>query len=130
MNLFEQAARKKLRFPTTTGQQITAEDLWDLPLQGKRLSLDSIAVDLHKQLNDGSALSFVSDKSTTATDLKLRFDIVKYVIDDKLAQRAAYVESNKRAEMKKQITEALQQKREQALHGKSEEELIKMLDAL
>ena len=129
MDIFEIASRKKLRFQTPSGA-ITTEDLWDLPLEGKHLSLDKIAVDLHRQMNDGTAVSFVSQKSAVAEDLKLRFDIVKHVIDSKIAAREANQEAAKRASMKKQIAEALQQKREQSLLHKSEEELLAMLDKM
>lgn len=129
MNMFEVATRKKLRFETPAGM-ITVEDLWDLPLDGKRLSLDSLAVALHKKVNDDSAVSFVSKKTVDETDTKLRFDIVLHILSIKLAERDQRKEAADRAQKKQRIAEILDQKREQALVNKSEEELLQMLAEL
>ena len=129
MNLFEQASRRKLRFTTSSGQ-ISVEDLWDLPLQGKSLSLDSIAIQLHKQVSDETNMSFVTQKSTASADNQLRFDVVKHIIDVKLAERDARAESAARAEKRKQLTEALERRQAAALESKTEAELLAELKAL
>lgn len=59
MEIFERAARLKLRFETKKGQ-LSAEDLWDLPLSSttERTNLNSIAISLHQKLKD-TPISFV-----------------------------------------------------------------------
>ena len=47
--LFITASRAKFRFPFSVGQ-LSAEDLWDLPLSGRGQNLDNIARALHKEL--------------------------------------------------------------------------------
>ena len=79
MSIFEKAAREKLRFSTVNGL-ISVEDLWDLPLEGKRLNLDSIAIELNKQLQDESNQSFVAKKTAGNEATVLRFEIVKHII--------------------------------------------------
>jgi hypothetical protein len=51
-NLFERATRLKLRF-STNKNEITVEDLWELPLQSKTgFDLDNVA----KRANAGNKL--------------------------------------------------------------------------
>lgn len=59
VNNFEIASRLKLRFETAVGM-ISTEDLWTLPLtSNSKVSLDSLAVSLNKELK-GSEESFVT----------------------------------------------------------------------
>lgn len=134
MDQFEFAARKKLRFDSPVGE-LSAEDLWDLPLtsSGGKPNLDAIAVKLHTQLQAaGGAVSFVNESSNaSATELlQKKFDIVKHVIDDKKAENKARLEARERAETKKRITEILATRQDKALEGKSDEELLRMVAEL
>jgi len=49
MNIFERAARAKVRFSSAVGE-LTTEQLFDLPLTatGNRLSLDAVARDIYR----------------------------------------------------------------------------------
>lgn len=129
MNMFEQASKTKLRIATPSGL-ISVEDLWDLPLEGKRLSLDSIAIDLNKKLTDSSNQSFVSKKSTVDTEVALAFEIVKHIIEVKVKERDERLAAAEKKVVKEKVLQALAQKREQSLNEKSEEELLEMLKQL
>jgi hypothetical protein len=122
-NIFEQAARRKLRFPTAIGN-LPVEDLWDLPLESKagRLSLDLIAIDLHEQLEKVKTKSFVSGSKKDPV-IQLRFDIVKHIIDTRVAENAAKTEAKQRDTQIAKISETLAKKKDAALENLSVEEL-------
>lgn len=125
---FEKASRLKLRFDTAVGQ-ISVEDLWELPLTSEmRVSLDGIARSLHKQLQDAT-VSFVEPKSSDETD-QLRFDIVKHVIDTKLAERDKAKLERERAAKKQRILEIMAAKDDEGLKGMTREELEAELASL
>ena len=63
MNMFEQAARLKLRFAVGTRVNLTVENLWDLPLTNvKGEDLDHIAIELQEKLSTNEK-SFVVQQS-------------------------------------------------------------------
>lgn len=78
--IFEKASRIKLVIKASNGV-LKVEDLWDLSLE----ALDAIAKSLNKQIKDGTEESYIKAKTETNTLLQLRFDIVKHIIDVKLA---------------------------------------------
>lgn len=132
MNIFEAAARQKLRFETSKGS-LSLEDLWDLPLTSAtgRVCLDEIALGLHRQLRATSdVVSFVDDKATVNPSLQLRFDLVKHVIEQRKLENAEAANAKARAETKQQLLAALARKRESAIESLPEEELLKKLAAL
>lgn len=123
MSLFEKAAKQKLRFNSNKGQ-LTVEDLFDLNLN----SLDNIAKAVNKQLKDEAEESFIKQKSNSSTELELKLDILKHIIDYKIGLDEA---NKKRAETnakKQQIEEILVRKKSQQLEQLSVEELQAMLD--
>jgi hypothetical protein len=124
MDIFERAARDKLRFDTKAGF-ISAEDLFDLPLQSKtgKVNLDDIARGLHKKLRNGDDVSFVDAERKSDETVQLSFDIVKHVIDAKLAENRAENEKRARAEKKQRILAIMADKQDESLKGKSLDEL-------
>lgn len=131
MEIFERAARLKLRFETKKGQ-LSAEDLWDLPLSSttERTNLNSIAISLHQKLKD-TPISFVDavpsgDRAAT----QLRFDVVKHVIDVRLAENAARAAEQERGQKRQRIMELISHKEDEALAGKSADELRELLESL
>lgn len=82
-NIFEAASRQKVRFDTPKGS-LSVEDLWALPLT----SLDTIARTLNRKLKDEADESYISPRSKGNTDDQLKFDLVKHVIDVRLAEAA------------------------------------------
>ena len=132
MSIFEQATRSKLRFSTTKGM-LTVEDLWDLPLvsmSGAQVNLDDMARVAYKEMEESACQSFVQKASKISETAKLRFDIIKHIIDVKLAERDAAIERSEKAVKKQRILELIATKEEESLAGKSLEELQKLAGEL
>jgi hypothetical protein len=127
--MFEKASRLQLRFDTPKGL-ITTEDLWDLPLTGNSVNLDKIAVGLSRQLKDENTESFVVTATKANDELQLKFDIVKHIIDVKLAEKAAAKQIADTKAKKAKLLEVLARKQDAALENASEEDIKKMIDEL
>lgn len=128
--MFEQAARLKLRFETPKGL-LSAEDLWDLPLTSVRgVNLNDIAKGLNRELKNTDDEDFVNKPAIGNTILKLRFDIVKHVIDVRLAENEAARLVAEKREKKARLTELIAQKQDEQLAQKSVEELQAMVESL
>lgn len=123
-NLFEQAVRQKLRFESSAGL-LSVEDLWSLPLESaNKPNLDAIAVELNRQLK-GTDESFVSTgKKNKVLDLK--FEIVKYIIEVRVAENNAILEESARLAKRTKLAELIARKQDQSLENMSLEELIKL----
>lgn len=119
-NIFEKAARQKLRFNTSRGP-LTVEQLWDLPLRGD-LSLDSIAVGLDKEVRSEAPRSFVDSASTGNVLLELKFDIVKHIIEVRMEENKRKTEQAEKAQQRKLLDDQIATKEnEQLLSGSLEE---------
>ena len=133
MEIFVEASRKKFRFSTPQGI-ISAEDLWDLPLTSKRANqanLDDIAIELNKQIKEsGSTESFVKKTTKTNDELKSKFEIVLHIIKVKQEEEEVAVAAQEKAVQKQRILELIAKKKDEALAGKSEEELQELLKNL
>jgi len=126
--LFEVATKKKLRFVTRKGN-LTAEDLWDLPLTSKtNASLDNLAKSLNKEIKESAEESFVEAKSAVSKDLETKFAIVKRVIEVRLESANKMKLAHKAKEKREQILRLIADKENDALAGKSIEELKALLD--
>jgi hypothetical protein len=130
-NLFQKASRLKLRYETTKGN-LSIEDLWDLPLSTttNKVNLDSIAKDLYFQLKNEPDVSFVVKEKKSDEVIQLKFDIVKYIIDTKLAEREANSKIQENKEKKQQLLAIIAQKKNEVLSNSSLEDLEKMANAL
>lgn len=133
MNIFEQAARKRIRFSSSKGN-LTVEDLWHLPLTSeptrgmlRGVSLDGIAQDLHRALKDSAEVSFVSTKSASNAALQIRFDLVKHIIDVRLAERTEAENAVAAKARREKIASIIAKKNDAALEGMSIEELQKLI---
>lgn len=132
MNIFERASRAKLRFATAIGE-LTAEQLWDLPLavRGDRPDLDKIARAVHFELKGLDEVSFVDTKpDPRKVDLELRFDILKHIIDSKKTDAAAAQTAAQNAEFKRKLLDALAAKEGEELSKLSADDLKKKLAEL
>jgi hypothetical protein len=134
MNIFEYAARNKVRFQSVRGE-LTLEQLWDVPLRsnGSRddFNLNAVAKAANKAWKDISEESFVE---TTKTPEHVRretvLEIVKYVIDTKLAEEEV---EKKRADNKiekEKLLSILAEKQAGKLSELSEKELQRRIKAL
>ena len=132
MSIFEQAARQKLRFESSKGT-LSVEHLWDLPLtstvEGKA-NLDSIAIGLHHELKNSTEVSFVTSSKKPNDELQLKFDIVKHIIDVRVAENATAATARANAEKRQQLLELKARKESEKLGETSIEDLDKMIAAL
>lgn len=132
-NIFETASRRKVRFATAKGA-LTVEDLWDLPLTSEtgKANLDDIARTLYKELRDSDDnVSFVTKKSEGAdTDAYLKFDVVRHIIDVRLAENSAALKAKANAEHKQRLLAIIDKKQDEALQSKSIDELRAEIAAL
>ena len=129
MNLFEQASRKRLRFDSDRGL-MTVEDLWTIPLQSKNgFSLDAIAIELSKKVSE-QEVSFVSKRSPAHEDDLLRFEIVKYIIESRLAEAEAKKVAGERKAELETLQALLAKKKMENLEQMSVEEIEAKLASL
>ena len=127
-NIFEYATRNKLRFASIRGE-LTVEQLWDVPLRSRdEFNLNSIAKTTNKALKDVSEENFVETTKTAAhSRLEAMLEVVKYVIDVKLAEEET---AKKRAENKlekEKLLKILAEKQDGKLSELSERELKKRI---
>ena len=128
-NLFEIATRKQYRFNSQVGA-LSVEDLWNLPLTSTRsASLDAIAKELHSQLKE-ETVSFVTPSVSDNTVVQQKFDIVKHIIDVKVAERDAAKLAAENATKKQKILSLIAQKQDEQLSGSSLEELQALANSL
>jgi hypothetical protein len=131
MSIFEQAVKAKLRFATPIGN-ISAEDLWDLPITSSNkahITLKDIAVSLQNQINatPTAALDFFDTATTVDPMVQLRFDIVKHIVLEKQAENKLKSEAKVKETQRAEIQELIKLKKQEQLSGKSLEELEAML---
>ena len=128
-NLFEIATRKQYRFNSQVGA-LSVEDLWNLPLTSTRsASLDAIAKELYSQLKE-ETVSFVTPSVSDNTVVQQKFDIVKHIIDVKVAERDAAKLASDNAAKKQKILSLIAQKQDEQLSGSSLEELQALANSL
>lgn len=125
MNIFEQASRLKLTFSTNKGQ-LSVEHLWDLSLD----SLDTLAKGVNRELKASEEESFVKTRTKANTELVLRLEILKRVIEVKLQEQ----EDKKNRAAKRAQLDTLEQLRDnkalQELQNLSLEEINARIAAL
>lgn len=123
LTLFEKATRERYRFPFNGS--INVEDLWTLSLQ----ELDQVAIILYNEMKNRE-VSFIQDKSSKATLLETKLEVVKRIIEVKKAEvgmRKAKAEIETR---KQELTELIQKKKLEAEMEAPLEELEKKLKEL
>lgn len=86
-NIFEQATKQKLRFPTTRGN-LSVEQLWDLPLETGDCNLYQLAESLLEEVSIKPAKKLSFFKKSVAKDetAELRFEIVKHIVTSRVAE--------------------------------------------
>ena len=122
--LFVKASREKIRFPYKG--KISVEDLWDLPVT----ELDKIYKTLNADMKKNQEDSLLEKKSDADNTLTAQLDIIKYVVMTKLEEAKARAKERELAEQKQTIMSIIASKKNEELHGKSVEELEKILDNL
>lgn len=128
-SIFERATKKKLRFESPLGM-LSVEDIWDLPLTSrtsKKASLDDLAKSLNRQIKENEEESFVVKKTQANSDLNLRFDIVKHIIEVRMEEADAREKAAQNKAREQRILEILAKKEDEDLLNKSKEELEALL---
>lgn len=124
INLFEMATRKKFRFPFKG--MISVEDLWELSVQ----NLDTVFKALNAEAKQAKEESLLATKSAEETILDAKIEIVKHIVKTKLDEAAERQKAAEKREQKHRLQELIANKQDEALQGKSIEELQAMLSAL
>lgn len=131
-DIFQQAAKQKLRFSTRLGP-LSVEQVYDLPLttrSGNGFDLDQLAQAVDSDLKASSVQSFVKKTTDRNKQDQLRMDIVLFIIQEKVeAQEAATKRAATAAERAKLI-DALAQAEEKELGTLSQADIRAKLAAL
>lgn len=131
MNIFEQATRQKIRFPSAKGE-LTTEQLWELPLTSKTgFDLDTVAREVNRDLKETAEESFVSTRANPArAHLELKLELVKHVIAVKITEADAREKAASRTQERQRLQEILARKQDAELEGLSVEDIQKRLAEL
>ena len=127
--IFERATKKKLRFESPVGL-LSVEDLWDLPLttrSANKASLDDLAKNVNRKIKENDEESFVVKKTAANSDLNLRMDIVKHIIEIRMAEAEAADQARKDKAREQKILEILAKKEDEDLENMSKEQLEALL---
>ena len=126
MNIYERAARAKLRFLTSKGN-LSTEQLFDLSLN----ELDTVARSVNKAIKAEGEESFIEEnQSKTQVIDTLRLEILKSVIKSKQSAIAAAETRAANATRRRRLEEALANKEDASLLEMSAEEIKAELEAL
>jgi hypothetical protein len=126
--MFQQASRLKLRYETNRGM-ITVEDLWDLPLS----LVDNLAIAISRDVAQAeNAISFIAPTKNDDAKalLSLKFEIIKYIIGVRVAERDVAKDAADRRQKKTRLLELIAHKEDAALGEKSVEELRALAESL
>lgn len=124
MNIFEYAVENKLRFPYKGN--ISTEDLYSLSVS----DLDMIYKTLKREAKRNGEESLLATKSNDDVALDTKIEIVKHIVEKKLAQVEARKTAAANKAKKDKILSILEEKQDAALKNMSEEDLRKMLETL
>ena len=130
-NLFLQATREKFRFESSKGD-LSVEQLWDLPLTSRTgFDLDTVAKAVNANLKSSNEESFVNVSNNPAVSrLQAQLEVVKAIIEVKLAQAEATKKRAEKAAERQRLMEVLHSKKDQELQGLSVEEIERRLSQL
>ena len=130
-NLFLQATREKFRFESPKGD-LSVEQLWDLPLTSRTgFDLDTVAKAVNANLKSSNEESFVNVSNNPAVSrLQAQLEVVKAIIEVKLAQAEATKKRVEKAAERQRLMEVLHSKKDQELQGLSVEEIERRLSQL
>ncbi len=124
MNIFEEATKKKYRFPSIVGP-LSVEDLWDLDFQG----LDVVYKKLNGSLKRVKEESLLEEEKEDK-ELLTRIAIVKHIFAAKKAELEERLKEKDKAEKRQRILELISRKQDAQDEEKSIDELKAMLDDL
>lgn len=122
--MLEKALRGKYRFAYKGS--ISTEDLYDLKVE----ELDKIYQSLMSKKKEAEGVSLLQSKTAENEELDTKIEIVKHIVELKLAEAEARKQEREKTAKRQEILAILADKENEALKGKSIEELKAMLEAL
>lgn len=127
MNLFQEAARNKWRFPTARGL-LSVEQLFELPLT----EVDAIAQELHKDLEKTKDKSFLKNNNRPRAEayLQNQFNLVLEVIKIRQDEIDEAEHKAAKAAKKQKLVDLLAKRKDEAFNEMSESEIEKALAEL
>jgi hypothetical protein len=102
---------------------VSVEDLFDLSPE----NLDIVFKALNAQKKVANEESLLSTATDADIDLNIKIEIVKHIVTTKLAEMRARQEARAKKEQAQKIMAIIETKQNEALEGKSIEELQAML---
>lgn len=131
INIYEYATRNKIRFTSSRGE-LSVEQLWDVPLRSNDdFNLNAVAKAANNAMKKINEENFVESKRTSQhVRLETSLDIVKHVIDIKLADEAAAKKRSENRVEKEKLLAILAEKQDGKLSELSEKELRRRIAAL
>jgi microsomal dipeptidase-like Zn-dependent dipeptidase len=123
-NLFETAARTKMRFPFKG--MVSVEDLWDLPVE----NLDAVFQHLNAQAKRANEDSLLNEKTQADETLETQIAIIKHIVTVKQAEETARKQAKAKRDQKQKILAAMAEKQDADLQNKSLDELKAMLEGM
>ena len=124
MDLFERAVREKTRF--NFKGSISAEDLWDLPLE----SLDSIWCSLESELEKLPKTSLLQTSTKQRDEIEFKQEIIKHIVETKKAEAEAKSQAKEMSAKKQMILGIIEAKKNEDLKNKSVDELMKLVEEM
>lgn len=130
-NIFEYTTRNKLRFASTKGE-LTIEQLWDVPLRSADgFNLNAVAKAANEAVKAVNEENFVESTRTTAhVRVETVLEVVKHVINAKLADEAAAKKRVDNRLKREKLLTALAEKQDGKLSEMSERELKRQIAEL
>ena len=122
--LFIEATKKNYQFPFRG--MINVIDLWELSVQNLDLVFKSLNADYKKSEEE----SLLSVQTKESEELSEKIEIVRYIVNEKLAEKKAKEDAKKNREMKQRLLEIKAKRQDAALEGLSDAELDKMIQAM
>lgn len=128
-DIYKTASKMGLSFPSPQGA-LSVNDLWHIPLQAAKgySSLDEISKALNKKLKNDDDFSLIDTEKKSDPKVQLQFDIVKDIIETRIAERDAKARERDEAEQTQKILGLIAQKEDQQLLDMPIEELKKLLE--
>ena len=123
INIFQYAAKHKLRFPYKGS--ITVEDLYALPVE----ELDKIYKVLKREAKAADEESLL-EANKKDKDLEVKIEIIKNIVEEKQAAAEKAKKAVETKAKKQRIMEAIAKKDEEAMDSATKEELQQMLAEL
>lgn len=121
VNLFEVATRENYLFPFKG--MINVIDLWNLSLT----NLDSVFKTLNVEVKKSEEESLLNAKTKEDEELTNKIEIIKYIVNKKLAEKEARENEKKNKEKRQRILEIKAKRQDEALENMSDEDLDKLL---